>query len=88
MGTDMNKSASNDRPTSRLVEGDVAIEWNDAIERGTPKEGYEVAANRKENEDHVHVKDKRSCPCNSYKEKFKLNNWDICWITNRKYSRT
>ena len=63
----MNKSASNDRPTSRLVESDIAIERNDPIERGTSKEGYEVAANRKENEDHVHVKDKRCCPCNGYK---------------------
>jgi hypothetical protein len=61
---DVNNGGGNDGPTSKLVEGYVAIERNDTIERGASKEGYEVAANREENEDYVDMKDKRRCPCN------------------------
>lgn len=67
MGSDVDESASDNSPSRCFVECDVAVKRNDTIERGTSKKGYEVAANREENEDHVNVKDKRCAPGNGYK---------------------
>ena len=39
------------------MECNVLIEWYDVVQRGPAKQGDEVAANRKKNEDDINVKD-------------------------------
>jgi hypothetical protein len=56
VGDNMNDSESHDRPCGGFVESDVLVEGNDTIEGGLAKERDEVAANGKENEDDIDIK--------------------------------
>ena len=54
----MDNSAGDNGPSGCLVKSNVVVEWNDTIERGAPKQGYKIAADREQDENHVDVENK------------------------------
>jgi len=48
-----------DGPSDELVEGNVLVEWNDAVQWRFADHGYQVPANRKEDERHVYMEHQR-----------------------------
>ena len=57
---DVHDGANNDGPCCGLVERDVLVEGNDLVEGSATEDGDEVSADGEEDEDDVHVEDKRS----------------------------
>ena len=60
MCDDVDNGTNDDSPTCGFVEGDVLVKRNDFIQGGAANEGDEVATDGEEDEDDVHVEDKRS----------------------------
>lgn len=55
MCDNVHECPDNDGPCCRFVKGDVLVERDEIVERRTTQQGYEVAANRKENEDDINM---------------------------------
>ena len=60
VGGDVHKGAKDDGPCSSFVEGDVLIEGNVVVQRGTTQERDEIAADGQKNKYNVDMEDEGS----------------------------
>ena len=72
VGNDMNDCASDDGPGGCFVEGDALVKGNDVVQGRSAEEGDEVTADRKQDENHIYMHDKRRSTCNSWRIKYQL----------------